>query len=381
MKMGRFRCGFLGVISLVVLVTACRTIPGVEPATAVPLEPGLPPPTATSTAAATRLAQQASSAAVKATPIPPGLSRTDPLPFLETAVSPHWEVNIREILRGDEAWQIIQSVNPFNKPAGDGWEYLLLNLQIRNTYTDDGTHRLSLTVTGDRRVTHYSFNASVVVPEPRLEMILPGGAAHEGWLPFRIHYGEENLMLVMEDGSAYDEPARYLALSKGAAVETETAVLSAITPTSLGTDLSQPAPPGQTTTSDNWQVTLLAVTRGEAAWQAIYETNQFNDPPLEGMEYLLLRVRVRYIGAKEQGQSLTDRAFFLTDRGGKTYPRPVVVQPPPDLLARLFPGGETEGIIVHLAEAQRKNLVLVFESPVYGAAADTRYFSLGDYGR
>ena len=357
---------------LAVPVTACRTAPELVAATAVPPEPGAPPPTAT------QRAQQDSSAA-EPTPIPPGLSRAKPLPFMETAVLTNWEASVLEILRGDEAWPPIRAVNQFNEPAGDGWEYLLLKLQIKNSYADDKNHRLSLTVTGERGATYYYFDAGVVVPEPQLESFSASGATGAGWLAFRIPYGEQNLLLAIKDDLEFYEPTFYLALAEGAGVAT--AVFSAITPTSLGTDLSQPAPLGQAATSESWQVTLLDVTRGEPAWQIVYETNQFNDPPPAGMEYLLLKVRLRYIGTNDQGVSVTDSAFTLTNGDGAAYDRPVVVQPEPNLLARLFPGGETEGIIVLMAEAQRKNLALVFTSPVYGAGADTRYFSLGEYGR
>lgn len=43
-------------------------------------------------------------------------------------------------------------------------------------------------------------------------------------------------------------------------------------------------------------LTVLEVLRGEPAWQRIQAANQFNNPPPQGFEFVLIRTKVEYVG-------------------------------------------------------------------------------------
>lgn len=63
-----------------------------------------------------------------------------------------------------------------------------------------------------------------------------------------------------------------------------------------GTSLENPMPIGQPlVSSGNWEVTVLSVISN--ANSIIAQTNQFNDPPDPGFQYVLARIRVYYRGS------------------------------------------------------------------------------------
>lgn len=311
-------------------------------------------------------------------PILPGQTRANPLPVGETAVAGQFSATILETLRGDDAWQAVHQANPNNKQPVAGWEYLLLKISLRNNDTDPEQDRsAALHVTGNGRVVHFSFNTSAVPPTPSLENTLPGGEVSEGWETYLIHAAEGNLILQVEDLFDYQSPPTYLAIDEGASIPADNDTVRNIPPTDLGLTAAQPVPFGQTATAEDWQIIILDVKTGEEAWQQILAANQFNDPPPEGMTYILVHIRARYIGLQEEAQNISDRAFTLLTAAGEELPRPSVVDPEPELYYDLFAGGEVDGWIVLLAPQEAKNLALYFNPPYDRSGANERYLSLG----
>jgi len=79
------------------------------------------------------------------------------------------------------------------------------------------------------------------------------------------------------------------------------------------------------------------------------------------MEYILVKVHARYIGAAPTGETI-DPIFFQTIGGvGGLYDYPFVISPEPSLSVDLFPGGEVEGWITMQAAQGETGLTLVFE--------------------
>jgi hypothetical protein len=166
-----------------------------------------------------------------------------------------------------------------------------------------------------------------------------------------------------------------MAVEEGAAIIMDEAMLLGMTRTEFGTSQDQPVPFGQTATGEDWQLIVLDVLKGEAAWEKIVEENQFNDPPEAGMEYIMVKLRVRYIGLKEHGQYISGDAFSIRTNSGTEFEVPSLVDPQPNLAFNLYPGGEAEGWIVLTAPEKTKNLALYFSPDTSGA--NDRYLSLG----
>ena len=304
-----------------------------------------------------------------------GESRANPLPPGTRIKEGQWAIEVLDTNRGEPAWQAVHLVNANNQLPPEGWEYLNVKLRLKNNELSNDESSLYFYVTGDGRVKHAGYNSGVVSPEPQLDTYLPGRTESEGWATFLIHENEGNLMFVFEDLESYDDPPVYLAIEEGTAVTTDEEMIVGITRTDFGTNQDQPVPYGQTATGEDWQIIVLNVLRGESAWNKIYETNQFNDPPEEGMEYIMVLLRIRYIGLEEHGYYISDSPFSIRTNSGNKYDTPSLVDPEPNLAYDLYPGGEAEGWIVLTAPVETKNLALFFSPDASGA--NDRYLSLG----
>ena len=80
------------------------------------------------------------------------------------------------------------------------------------------------------------------------------------------------------------------------------------------------------------------IYRGEEAWPRIEAANRFNDPPDEGMHYLLLYAEVNYLEGPDDEPLMLDRGDFKSVSRGHVLDRPSVVSPDPDFDISFFPG-------------------------------------------
>jgi hypothetical protein len=311
------------------------------------------------------------------TPDPLGMSRRMPYPRTANAVAPYWEVRVLETVRGARAWQALQEANQFNASPPRGREYLLVKLRVTCTYPDRAVHAISkhdFKVTGDRLIEY--FTASAVAPEPALDAELTRGEETEGWGVYLVGEGEGNLILIVDEVEVYEqEHRRFIALDPGASF-TVPSELTYITPTVLGITRSAPAPFGERVTTENWEVQVLETIRGEAAWEMVQAANQFNQPPSVGMEYVLLKVYVRYIGTRDQPGHIRESYFETMDGDGVLYDTPSVVDPAPQLDAALFPGGMFEGWVTLQAPQGETDIVAVFEPWLSFSDEERRFLAI-----
>lgn len=125
------------------------------------------------------------------------------------------------------------------------------------------------------------------------------------------------------------------------------------TSTSIGTR-QNPAPIGTTLTvkfeywGDDYEanVTLLKVIRGVEAWKRIQKAaSYYNKPPREGFEYILAKIRFEYLKGPKPDviYEVSTYSFDVISSEGKEYENPDVVEPEPELSARLYPGATHEG--------------------------------------
>jgi len=132
---------------------------------------------------------------------------------------------------------------------------------------------------------------------------------------------------------------------------TETPVEPTLAPTLQPGTRDNPVPLGQSLelVKDNdtfFKVTILEVIRGDQAWQMIYQTNMFNDPPEEGKEYILAKVRVEYTNSTVPNKTLSISTWnFGTTSNNQVFEELFIVNPSPELDVELYPGGVGEGYI------------------------------------
>lgn len=306
--------------------------------------------------------------------VEPGQSRKDPFPLGQVVSLPNWDIQVLEIKQGKEAWQLIEAENPYTEPAADGMEYVLVRIKVKNTAAADEERSISSTdfgLTGSKLIQYGS--PFVMPPSPALNAkLFPGGEA-EGWLVLQAALGETNRMLVFQELVSSGGPY-FFALDEGASL-VPASDLTGIQPTEAGLARADAAPFGEAVVSEDWEVAVMEVKRGEEAWQMLLEANSYNDPAPDGMEYVLVRVKSRYIGTAEAAEYISGASFQITGSSNQLNDAAwVVVQPALD--ARLFPGGEQQGWVALVAETGETDLILVYEPFMSFDESQRRYLAL-----
>jgi hypothetical protein len=118
----------------------------------------------------------------------------------------------------------------------------------------------------------------------------------------------------------------------------------------------------------NVEITLLEIVRGEEARERIVSQGISNRPPETGFEYILALIRFGYF---QRGRRRGTEAYQLTESQFAAVSSdikqeyelpPVLQQPQPPLIGRLFNQGEThEGWILLQVPAGEKEPRLVFK--------------------
>lgn len=303
-----------------------------------------------------------------------GTSRAEPAGLDVKIFEKPWEVEVLQIIRGQEAYDLLMEANELNDPPGDGLEYILIKLYVRNLDTVEKAQAIGgnmFHVTADNNVLYrYPY---AVEPEPELDARLCPGGEWTGWLAYEIGIGEKNPILVFGDVSDLDEKGRFLALEEGAAVAFP-ASIEIMGDQTLGTSPDDPAAAGTIIATEQWEFTVLEMLRGDDAWDAVYEASEWNDPPEEGMEYVLVRANVRNISDKDEPENCDYDLFSIVGDNKEIYDRPFITEPEPELDAWLYPNGEAEGWVVLQVAEDEGGLILILSDSYF--ASDKRYLAL-----
>jgi hypothetical protein len=304
----------------------------------------------------------------------PGQTRTSPLPRSGEHALPNWRVEILDVVRGAEAWAMMQEANQFNDAPAEGFEYLLVKLRVTGTHDDSDEHEIYPTdfqVTGDERLAYFS--SGQVPPEPALDYAVRSGETVEGWASYFIKENEGNLLLMFSHIDESDPTnIRFIEIDEGARVETDAALLT-IAPNKIGQDQDEPARVGQTLITEDWEVTVLEFERGEAVQARLNEQEVYAPTPEPEIEFVLVKVRVRYIGSEPSNR--LDHGSFQTLSGGEEFDTPYVSGLALRFDARFFPGGESTGWVAVRARSNQP-VTVVFEPWFDFSDKNRRYIEL-----
>lgn len=83
-----------------------------------------------------------------------------------------------------------------------------------------------------------------------------------------------------------------------------------------GSSRDNPLPLGQQFTVGDWQVTITSATLD--ATDVVLDENQFNEPPVDGRQFVLVEVEATYNG-DETGLAWLDLDFSIVGSGGNTF--------------------------------------------------------------
>ena len=360
--------------------------PTVTP-TPTPTATPTPAPTATPTPTVTPTPTPTATPTPAPTPAPIGQSRQNPTPFgalvvLEDEDNPqdHWEVSVLSL--NDDAWKIIRTENSFNDPPEPGNQFVMVTVRMKYLGPD------SVTLLGDYRfralgnsgVVYSPFRQSCgVIPDDLPIQELFTGGQVEGNVCWQVASSDvESLVMFIEPDSILSEQRVWMTIRSSTPTATPTPTPTATptqtpptttTPTPIGQSRQNPIPFGalvvledEDNPQDHWEVSVLSLN--DDAWKIIRTENSFNDPPEPGNQFVMVTVRMKYLGP-DSVTLLGDYRFRALGNSGVVYSpfRQSCGVIPDDLpIQELFTGGQVEGNVCwQVASSDVESLVMFIE--------------------
>src|SRR5215211_1617257 len=196
-----------------------------------------------------------------------GLTRGDPAPLGDPVQAGPVELQVLDVLSGQEAVTSVLAASPTNVEPRDGTTYVAVNLAARNV----GSQPLPLdnddfALTGDSGLV-WRF-LGVQAPDPALDVTLNPGESSEGWVAFGIPAEESALLLIfdsLELGGSWAD--RVMALQDGARIPNLSQRIAA--PNDAGTDFTSALGIGEPAVTDQWSIALLDVVTAETAFDLV----------------------------------------------------------------------------------------------------------------
>ena len=308
-----------------------------------------------------------------------GLSRARPMPRFVPVEVPGWRIQVREFLRGEPAWQVILEDNESAPPPPEGMEYVVVEAWIQCTQDGEYAQDIGigeLYVTGSRGVRYTDGLNGYPVRDIFYNDFFYG-EEDTGLIDALVPVGETDLLLVFNKrdfNGDLEGFVRYFALEPGASLAVPPD-LAGIQPTDQGVTPEDPIPFGETAVSEDWEVTLLEILRGDEAEARIDAEGVGRNTLEEGMERVLLRARVRLISTEDIEQCVYPSrfGFILGDREWINSRFHQTISPA--LSSCLYPGGVAEGWMT-LETLAAEHLSVVGFNPSFHEAPNTRYFSV-----
>ncbi len=128
-----------------------------------------------------------------------GVEESSPAGMGVATVGPTWQIEVIQVVRGTDALDALLAANSFTDPPGDGFEYLLIEVDVRSVAGIDELKRLS-------EFNFQLFDADgteiempfISVPTPGIGVDLFAGGQHRGWIVFAVPNGKVDLVLKVD---------------------------------------------------------------------------------------------------------------------------------------------------------------------------------------
>jgi len=118
------------------------------------------------------------------------------------------------------------------------------------------------------------------------------------------------------------------------------------------------------------KITLQEINRGESAWQRLKAVTKDNQPPQQGYDYVLARVKFEYEARGRPGNCVhtVKRSHFTAlSMQGEIYPVPEVTVPKPALSGPMHSGETLEGWLAFEVTKDDKIPLMTFSVDDAGA--------------
>jgi hypothetical protein len=311
-----------------------------------------------------------------------GTSRQNPAPLNTEFRGKTWAFAITNVIRGAEANALIAEANMFNEAPAEGFEYVLVTVNVTNIATEDKAENVMLAayirMTGSRNQLYSP--ASVVEPTQLEGDVFPNGSI-EGQIAFEVPSNETNLMFVLNETFAY-RPSLYVEYDAGASLVPDPSI--AMTDTQIGLSRDMPAKLDDTMVINPVVFRIDEVVRGADAASMVEDANQFNEPPAEGMEYVCIKITLKYLGDGQPDSTystvLAGNEFRLIGSQNILYDVPMAVEPSPqfsDMNANsVYAGGIISGWIVREVPTGESSILLQYQPQFDFFDTSMRYIAL-----
>jgi len=135
-----------------------------------------------------------------------GLSRDNPLPMGKSLVTLEGiEITVVNLIKGNQAWEIIHEANMFNDPPASGMQYIIITVKVKNTSSEEEPCLVSdwdFELVGSSNKVFHGTERSVVLPDEGslsgLWVDLYHGGQETGSLDFYVPADETNLVLIWD---------------------------------------------------------------------------------------------------------------------------------------------------------------------------------------
>jgi hypothetical protein len=310
-----------------------------------------------------------------------GLTRADPAPLGDPVQAGPVELQVLDVLSGQEAVASILAASPTNVEPRDGTTYVAVNLAARNT----GSQPLWLdnddfAMTGDSSLLWHFLGAQP--PDPALDVTLNPGESTKGWVAFGVPIEEGSLLLIfdsLELGGSWAD--RVLAIQDGARIPDLAERTAA--PNDAGTDFITALGIGEAAVTDQWSVELLDVVTDAAAFDLVdYRTGALGVSDAigeDGSVWIALRFRIQNSAAGGELAYLPANAFVLVDDAGNPLLDIATLTPPrPDAAGGYYPGAVRDGWVMFDVPLDYATSTVRFLPFAHTATSlDPRFFSYG----
>lgn len=143
-----------------------------------------------------------------------GANRDQPAGLTEQVVTANWALTVEEVIRGEEAAQIIAGGNSFNPTPGEGREYLLARIRMVSGSLGPITYMSSINFTveeEDGTVTGAPF--IFLADRPGIDVFMVTGVEYTGWLVLDVPAGGDPLVVFDGSDSYANIAPRYFRLA------------------------------------------------------------------------------------------------------------------------------------------------------------------------
>ena len=272
-----------------------------------------------------------------------GTARTAPASQGTEVISGDLAITVVEVVSGEDALDRLQDVNPFNTELPNDEEHVLVLVRVRHAGSENqlevDVSNFGLTASGNVLYPP----VAAVPPDPQLGVTLfPGDQAH-GWVPLRVGSDESHRQLVYApDLQGQYDRWRFLALDEDGPIPPADGS-TVPEPNETGNDQEQPAMLGEPVVTPYFAVEVVEVVRGDEATDLLMESDPFHAPPSDGLDDMLVNVRVTSRIAEDFPLLVSSLDYSIVGDGDVAVLPSFSIVPHPQLYALVYPAGTVEG--------------------------------------